>query len=155
MSLMLFMHCLPQWQPMNAECYWPYVEWDRNNRLSLNFSHRGELLVSVCTQNTQIVSSQSFVGEQIQTLFTLHFNTRARTHARRCTLTLAHTHTEWICHLIIMRRKILADGEHTEGCNYDPFQRAHAQWQCLHFHPEREREKNSHGMTGKCALHCN
>lgn len=45
-----------------------------------------------------------------------------------------------------MKRKILADGEHSEGCNYDLFQRAHAQWQCLHFHPERE--KHSQGMTG-------
>lgn len=47
-----------------------------------------------------------------------------------------------------MRRKILANGEHTEGCNYDPFQRAHALWQRRHFQPDGEKERRRFGGRG-------
>lgn len=51
---------------------------EQNHTLPLDFSHQGELLPNVCVQNSQTVSPQSFSGEQIQTLFTLHFNTHVR-----------------------------------------------------------------------------
>lgn len=89
------------------------------------------------------ISPHYLAAEWIQAPFTAHSNACAcsREGGR---VVCARTRTrEWICHLIIMRRKILANGEHTEGCNYDPFQRAHALWQCLHFHPDGERERET------------
>lgn len=91
------------------------------------------------------ISPHYLAAEWIQAPFTAHSNACAcsREGGR---VGCARTRTrEWICHLIIMSRKILANGEHTEGCNYDPFQRAHALWQCLHFHPDGEKERRRWG----------
>ena len=95
------------------------------------------ILYSVSLESPQrLRSKQPFIKEQTQTPLPLSFSI---THSRTHTCAQTHTHTRRMCHLIIMRRKILADGEHAEGCNYDLFQRSHAQWHCLHFHPEREK----------------
>ena len=139
---MLFMHCLPRWQPITPGVIGDTLARQRqaNSAPQTFFELRSPgRTFGECVRR---IHKQPLLNLSSENKFKL-FSPCILTHARKQTLTHTHTltHREWICHLIIMRRKILADGEHTEGCNYDPFQRAHAQWQCLHFHPERERKK--------------
>lgn len=136
MSLLLFVRCLLESWPVTVSDTGVTSARCRNNPAAfLSTFLTWENFWRVRAQNLSSIFSHS-ANSNSSPRIQMHAHVtgvQARGRAR------AHTHSEWICHLIIMRRKILANGEHTEGCNYDPFQRAHALWQ--RFHPDREKER--------------
>lgn len=144
-------YCIYLWNPLHVETHWwvwycpclvdcdlPYIIRHKHTGKNIHRLHKKILYP---------------IFSYIKLIHTHHTFNKCNTHIH----TQGVRESEWICHLIIMVCKILANGKHTEGCNYDPIQRAHAHWQCLHFHGgwgggQREFSRNDRKMCPSLQL---